>query len=97
MALTLIKEDGTGMVSSSIVPKAGVRQAACELARELLIVDRTTAPAGEGITTTWTDTGGTKYSKSDRRPVLSRLTQSLLARYGEYVRRNSAAVRLVRA
>ena len=37
-----------GYVGFNIVPK-GVRDATCEMARELLIDDRTTAPAGEGI------------------------------------------------
>src|SRR5262249_34125730 len=51
-----------GMVRNDVVPSPVVN-ATCEMARELLITDRTVAPAGEGISATWTDTGGTKYSK----------------------------------
>ena len=69
----------------------------CELAKELLIQDRTTAPPGEGVIVQWTDTGGTKYSKSDKRPALSHLVQPLLAKNGVSVRRGSSVTRLVRA
>ena len=68
----------------------------CEQAKELLLQDRTTAPAGEGLIATWTDTSGTKYSKSDKRPVLSWVVQSLLAKYSAPVRRGSSLTRLVR-
>src|SRR6478735_369066 len=40
--------DGTADLPSDAVPSALVK-ATCELARELLIVDRTAAPAGEGL------------------------------------------------
>ena len=49
-------EDGRtadGMVESDVVPAAVVR-ATCEMARELLIVDRTAAAPGEGISATQT-------------------------------------------
>src|SRR5437879_4001006 len=42
---------GMGYVDLDIVPKP-VKNATCEMARELLIVDRTAAPVGEGIDTT---------------------------------------------
>ncbi|MBI5386764.1 MAG: hypothetical protein HZA90_19000 [Verrucomicrobia bacterium] len=77
------------------VPPAVVK-ATCELAKELLLQDRTTAPPGEGLIATWTDTSGTKYSKTDKRPLLSYLVQSLLAKYSASVRRGSPVVRLVR-
>ena len=50
-------------VPFSIVPKQVV-QATCEMARELLITDRTTAPVGEGLA--YQNTGGnqTGYDKS---------------------------------
>src|SRR3954470_21426298 len=51
-------------VDPTIVPPA-VLQATCEMARELLNLDRTTAPPGEGLSSTWTSTDGTKYSKTD--------------------------------
>jgi len=54
-------------VPFSIVPKALV-QATCEMARELLVADRTASPAGEGLA--YQNTGGnqTGYDKADRRP-----------------------------
>ena len=90
------------------VPKAVV-QATCEMARELVIADRTAAPAGEGIsatqssTATHTGTSGsssmssTSYSKDDTRPVLSRVAQAMLAKYGALIQGGSGSVRLVRA
>src|SRR6266478_3114178 len=42
---------GMGYVDFNIVPKP-VKDAACELARELVIVDRTASPPGEGIAST---------------------------------------------
>ena len=94
------------------VPKAVV-QATCEMARELLIVDRTASPPGEGVDTeqtahatqTVTDTGtasdstssSSKYSKSDTRPVISRLAQAMLSKYGAPVSSGGGVVRLVRA
>ena len=78
------------------VPKAVV-QATCEMARELLITDRTTAPAGEGLK--YQNVGGTQtgYDKTDRRAVLSQVAQVMLAKYGSQISARSGAVRLVRA
>ena len=90
-----------------LVP-AAVVAATCELARELLIVDRTAAPAGEGIAATQsseashTETSGTSsmsstsYDKSDMRPVISRVAQAMLAKYGALMSGGSGAVPLVR-
>ena len=77
------------------VPKAVV-QATCEMARELLISDRTTAPAGEGLK--YQNVGGTQtgYDKTDRRQVLSQVAQVMLAKYGAQISARSGAVRLVR-
>ena len=77
------------------VPKAVV-QATCEMARELLITDRTAAPVGEGLK--FLNVGGnqTGYDKADRRPVLSQLTLVMLAKYGSQISAKSGAVRLVR-
>ncbi len=100
-------------VLSSFVPNdevpAGVASAVCEMARELLIVDRTAAPPGEGISSTQTSSathdsaGGsssqssTTYSKEDTRPVVSRVAQAMLAKYGALIQGGSGSVRLVRA
>jgi hypothetical protein len=77
------------------VPKAVV-QATCEMARELLIADRTTAPVGEGLT--YQNIGGnqTGYDKNDKRPVLSQVAQVMLAKYGSQISAKSGAVRLMR-
>ena len=88
-------DDGDVLVDD-VVPKAVV-QATCELARELLIVDRTASPAGEGLK--YQNVGGnqTGYDKSDTRPVIPAVVQALLAKYGSLLNAKSGAVRLVRA
>ena len=55
----LTASGGAAMVASNVVPK-GVSDATCELARELLLLDRTSAPPGEGLTSDWTATAGKK-------------------------------------
>jgi len=82
-------------VPFSIVPKQVV-QATCEMARELLITDRTAAPVGEGLkyyNQSGTQTG---YDKTDRRPVISPVAQALLDKFGSLIAGKSGAVRLVR-
>ena len=82
-------------VPASVVPKALV-QATCEMARELLIADRTAAPAGEGLkyyNQSGTQTG---YDKTDRRPVISPVAQAMLDKFGSLISGRSGAVRLVR-
>jgi hypothetical protein len=82
-------------VPFSIVPKALV-QATCEMARELLVADRTAAPAGEGLK--YENVGGnqTGYDKLDRRPIISPVAQALLDKFGSLINARSGAVRLVR-
>ena len=77
------------------VPKAVV-QATCEMARELLITDRTTAPAGEGLKYQNAGTTQTGYDKTDKRSVLSQVAQVMLAKYGSQISAKSGAVRLMR-
>lgn len=71
-------------------------KATCEMARELLIADRTTAPPGEGLK--YYNDGGkqTGYDKTDRRQVLSQVAQVMLAKYGSQISAKSGVVRLVR-
>jgi hypothetical protein len=90
---------------------AAVAQAACEMARELLVADRTASPAGEGLDTVTsahathaaTGTGSdstsstTKYSKSDTRPIISKVARAMLAKFGSLVSGGSGAVSLLRA
>jgi hypothetical protein len=101
---------GDNFVEPDLVP-AAVVQAACEMARELLIADRTASPAGEGLdsvasahathaasgTGSDSTSSSTKYSKSDTRPVISRVAQAMLSKYGALVDGGSGAVRLTRA
>ena len=82
-------------VPENLVPKPVV-QAACELARELLITDRTAAPAGEGLKY-YNDAGKqTGYDKSDTRPIIPAVVQALLAKYGALIKSKSGSVKLVR-
>ncbi len=79
----------------NLVPK-NVVAATCELARELIIVDRTAAPAGEGLKY-YNDAGKqTGYDKTDTRPVIPPMVQALLARYGTLIKSKSGAVPLIR-
>ena len=84
-----------GTVADCVVPKA-VIEATCEMARELLIADRTAAPAGEGLKYANVGTTQTGYDKTDRRPVISHVAQAMLGKFGSLLRSTSGAVRLVR-
>ena len=98
----------TNFVPSTAVPQP-VAAAVCEMARELLIADRTAAPAGEGVESTATSThtktsstdrsnsSTTKYSKSDTRSIISRVAQAMLSKYGALIVGGSGSVQLVRA
>ena len=88
--------DGDDELPSNAVPKS-VRDATCEQARELLIVDRTVAPEGEGLKYFFDASSQKGYDKTDKRPVISGVAQSLLAKLGELLNRRSGAVRLVRS
>jgi hypothetical protein len=78
------------------VPKA-VIEATCELARELLVADRTAAPDGEGLKYENTGTTQKGYDKNDTPPIIPRLVQAHLAKYGALLKSRSDAVRLVRS
>jgi hypothetical protein len=83
----------------------------CGMAREPLVVDGTGSAPGEGIdsgesihathaassTGSSSDTSATKYSKADTRPIISRVAQTILAKFVAPVTSGSRAVRLVRA
>ena len=87
--------DTGDMVAETMVPKAVV-EAACELARELLVADRTAAPAGEGLK--YYNNAGvqTGYDKTDTRPIIPAVVQALLAKFGALTKAKSGAVRLIR-
>ena len=82
-------------VRSNVVPR-GVSDGACEMARELLVADRTAAPPGEGLKYENVGTTQTGYDKSDTRPVISRVAQAMLAKYGTLLKSRSGAARVVR-
>ena len=87
--------DAGDMVAETMVPKAVV-EAACELARELIIVDRTAAPAGEGLK--YYNNAGvqTGYDKTDTRPIIPAVVQAFLGKYGALIKLKSGSVKLVR-
>ena len=82
-------------VPENLVPKPVVL-ATCELARELLIADRTAAPAGEGLK--YYNNAGvqTGYDKADTRPIIPAVVQALLAKFGSLIKSKSGSVKLVR-
>ena len=86
------------VIASNIVP-GGVVAATCEMARELLIADRTASPPGEGISQQHNaDASAIVYSKTDTRPIISRLAQGMLVKFGRLVTDapKGGMVRLVR-
>ena len=85
-----------GTVADSVVPKA-VMDATCEMARELLIADRTAAPPGEGLKYENISANQVGYDKSDTRPVISHVAQAMLAKFGTLIKSKNGMVRLVRA
>jgi hypothetical protein len=103
-------EAGRSHAAGVTVP-AAVVQAACEMTRELLIVDRTAAAPGEGIESVQTvhathaatgtgsssDTSATKYSKPNTRPIISHVARAMLGKFGALISGGGGAVRLVRA
>jgi hypothetical protein len=90
------RDPDTGdVVPEDAVPKALV-DATCELARELLIADRTAAPAGEGMSYQNNGSVQTGYDKTDTRPIIPKLVQAMLAKFGALTKGKSGAVKLVR-
>lgn len=87
--------DGADDLASDAVPSAVV-QATCELARELLVKDRTAAPPGEGLKYLNVGSTQTGYDKTDTPPVIARVAQAMLAKLGSLLKAKSGAVNLVR-
>ena len=87
--------DGSDVLASNIVPRV-VLDATCEMARELLVADRTAAPEGEGLKYDNTGTTQRGFDKGDQRPVISHVAQAMLAKLGAVIKSRSGAVRLVR-
>ncbi len=87
--------DAGDVVAKTMVPKAVV-EAACELARELIITDRTAAPPGEGLSYQNVGSNQTGYNKSDTRPIIPAVVQALLGKFGSLIKSKSGSVKLVR-
>jgi hypothetical protein len=83
------------IIPGNLIPKAVV-EATCEMARELLIADRSATPEGEGLK--YYNDGSVQkgYDKADKRPVISPVAQAMLAKYGTLLNAKSGTVRLVR-
>ena len=88
-------EDSDGFVASSVVPKA-LMEATCEMARELIIKDRTLPPAGEGEKYHFDGATQIGWDKNDTPPVISKLAQAMLCKYGDLIRRRCGSVTLIR-
>ena len=93
--LSVLMSMPSDYVPYNTVPKLVV-QATCEMARELLIADRTLAPPGEGLKYSNMAGNQTGYDKSDTPAVLSRVALVMLAKYGSQLSAKSGAVRLQR-
>ena len=74
-----------------------VVNAACELARSLLIEDRTDDPDGEGLSSI-SVVGSLRldFNANDRQPVVPFIVQTWLSKLGEYIARSKGMARLVR-
>lgn len=73
-----------------------IRQAACELAKELLTADRTVTE-NEGINqVSLPGAFHVQFQPKDRRPILSRLVIGLVSRYGQVFTGSSGIARLIR-
>ncbi len=82
--------------ASNAVPKV-LRDATIETARELIKANRADDPDGEGLASmTLTGTLRMTFDKKDRAPVIPHVAQAMLSKLGDYLKRNTGAVRLVR-
>ncbi len=99
LAVIALRLRGVNLVDSNVVPPAVVL-ATCEMARELMIADRTASPAGEGLVSAGSGDGSsytkTVYSKSDTRPIISPVARALLGKFGSPITGGGGAVRLER-
>ena len=77
------------------VPRV-VRDATCEVARELLVADRSAAPLGEGLVSSKVGDSAMVFDSVGRAPVLSRVAIALLTKVGVYIGDGRGMVRLER-
>ena len=83
-------------VDETKVPSV-VMNATCELARALLIDDRTDDPDGEGLSS-MSVVGSLRldFNSADRQPVVPAIVQTWLSKLGEYIAGSKGTARLVR-
>lgn len=91
----ILGSSGGGTFDATALPAALVA-ATCELARELLVADRTAAPLGEGLVSSSVGDSTMVFDRQGRAPVLSRVTIALLGKLGVYGGDGSGMVRLKR-
>ena len=74
-----------------------VVNATCELARALLVEDRTDDPDGEGLSSI-SVVGSLRldFNANDRQPVIPLIVQTWLGKFGEYIAHSKGMARLVR-
>ena len=85
----------SGHVAEDVVPKPVV-DAACELARALILSDRTAAHPGEGLSYSNDGSLQVGYNKKDIRPMIPKHIQAWLAKYGTPRMSPSGMVKVVR-
>ena len=74
-----------------------VVNATCELARALLVEDRSDDPDGEGLSSI-SVVGSLRldFNANDRQPVIPLIVQTWLGKFGEYIAHSKGMARLVR-
>ena len=81
---------------SDKIPKL-LSDATCEMARELLVSDRTSDPQGEGVKIlNVVGSIALTFDKKDRLPVISHLAQTMLSKLGNLAAPSSSMARLIR-
>ena len=81
---------------SDKIPKL-LSDATCEMARELLTLDRTSDPQGEGVKVlNVVGSIALTFDKKDRLPVISHLAQTMLSKLGSLAAPSSSMARLIR-
>lgn len=92
-------KDGIGTndnFANNAVPQI-VIDACCELARQLLVSDRTNEPDGRGVSELTVDVIKLKFDKADTESPIPDEVVALLSKVGRYIFAKSGSVRLVRA
>lgn len=87
----------SGSFLSELAVPAAVVAATCELARELLVVDRTAAAPGEGLGLLRLEGAlQLKFDAKNAPPIVPWLVQIMLSKLGDYIGRPTGSVRLQR-